>query len=92
MVPSGRSPAVVFEPIVHHPIFKAATDRGAMVVRMPRLGCMQEIDRRRLSFADAEEGKVKPGQDRIGPTMRQMIHLWRKEVATSFEPINAWIT
>jgi hypothetical protein len=91
MVPAGRSPVTAFKPIVEHSIFKAAVDRGAVVVRMPRLGCMQEVDRRRLSFEDAEAGKIKPGQDRFPPTMQQQVALWRRATAEAFQPIAAWI-
>jgi hypothetical protein len=92
MVPAGRSALAAFTPLIEHPIFKAAQDRGAVVLKMPKLGCMQEIDRRRLSFEAAENGEVKPGQDRIGPTMRQMITLWRRDMATSFASIQPWIS
>jgi len=53
---------------------------------------MQEIDRRRLSFKAAEAGEVKPGQDRIGPTMRQMIAIWRREMDAATERVSAWIS
>lgn len=92
MVPSGRSPVAAFGPVIDHPVFKAAVARGAVVLKMPRLGCMQEVDRRRLSFQDAEDGKVKPGQDKLGPTMRQMISLWRRDTEASMQAIGAWIT
>lgn len=92
MVPSGRSPLSAFEPIISHSVFKAAVDRGARVLRMPRLGCMQDVDRRRLGFQDAENGRVKPGQDRIGPTMQQMIFMWRREMESAFSSISPWIS
>lgn len=91
MVPSGRSPLSAFGPIIDHPVFQAAVARGAIVVRLPRLGCMQEVDRRRLRFQDAEEGKIKPGQDRFPPTMQQMAALWRRAVPQNLEPILSWI-
>jgi hypothetical protein len=91
MVPSGRSPLAAFGPIIDHPIFKAARDRGAIVVRMPKLGCMQEIDRRRLSFEDAENGNVKPGQEKFPPTMQQMVALWRRALPETFAPILPWL-
>jgi len=92
MVPSGRSPLSAFNPIIDHPVFESAVKRGALFLRMPKLGCMQEIDRRRLSFADAEAGRVREGQDRIGPTMRQMIAIWRRETEASFGKVSAWIS
>lgn len=91
MVPSGRSPLAAFGPIIDHPVFQATVARGAVVVRLPRLGCMQDVDRRRLSFQDAEAGKTKPGQDRFPPTMQQMVTMWRRDVPKSFEGIMSWI-
>lgn len=91
MVPSGRSPLNAFGPIIDHPVFKTAVARGAIVVRMPRLGCMQEIERRRLSFQAAEDGRVKPDQDRLPPTMQQMVALWRRATADAFRQVDAWI-
>jgi hypothetical protein len=52
---------------------------------------MQDVDRRRLSFRDAEAGKIKPGQDRFPPTMQQMVALWRRATAEAFQPIATWI-
>lgn len=92
MVPPGRAVLTAFEPIINHEIFRDAVKRGARVMRMPRLACMHEIDRRRLSFQDAEAGAVKPGQERIGPVNRQLISLWRKEMEASFAPVVAWIS
>lgn len=92
MVPAGRSAGSAFEPFYERPEFTSAVNRGARVVRMPRLGCMQQIDSCRLSFTDAEQGKVKPGQKPIGPTTMQQIFMWQKEMATSFAPIAGWLT
>jgi hypothetical protein len=91
MVPAGRSAGSAFNPVFEDAVFRAASDRGAQVIRMPRLGCMQDVDRRRLSFQDAEAGAVKPGQERIGPTMRQMIALWRRGMEERFAPVATWI-
>ena len=91
-VPPGRVARTAFEPIITHDVFRAAVSRGARVMRMPRLTCMHEIERRRLSFQDAEAGAVKPGQDKIGPVNRQLISLWRREMETSFGPILPWIS
>lgn len=92
MVPSGRSALTAFEPIISHPVFASVVERGAVVIKMPRLGCMQEVDRRRLSFQDAEDGAVKSGQEKMGPTMRQMIAIWRREMEACITPIASWIS
>ena len=91
MVASGRSPLAAFEPVISHSVFKTSVDRGAKVLKMPRLGCMQEVDRRRLSFADAQAGLVKPGQETFPFTARQMVAIWRRDMATCMEPIRTWI-
>ena len=90
-VPLGRVARTAFEAVVTHEIFLSAVKRGARVLRMPRLAPMHEIDRRRISFADAEAGRVKEGQDKIGPTSRQMIALWRREMEASFAKVSEWL-
>ena len=91
LVPAGRVARTAFGPIIQHEVFRKVLDRGAVVVRMPRLACMHEIERRRLSFADAEAGRVKPGQDRIGPVNRQLIAIWRREMTAAFANIAQWM-
>jgi hypothetical protein len=92
VVPAGKTPQTAYRPIVERPEYVSAVARGAQTVFMPRLGCMQEVDRRRLSFADAETGTVKPGQERFPPTMQQQVAMWRRAMATAFAPIASWIT
>jgi hypothetical protein len=91
MVPPGRSALSAFEPIMGHSVFLATRNRGARILRMPRLGCMQDIDRRRMSFAAAEAGEVVPGHPKIGPTMRQMVFMWQAEMEKSFAGVAPWI-
>jgi hypothetical protein len=91
MVPSGRSAAAAFAPVVSHPVFTAAVARGAVVTKIPRLGPMQLVDRRRQSFQDAADGKDKPGHDVMGPTMRQMVAMWLRDVDQSTQGISSWI-
>ena len=91
MVPSGRSPLAAFETVLSNEIFQRARSRGAAVVKMPRLGCMQDVDGRRIGFADAEAGNVKPGQEKLGPVRRQMVAMWRREMAACTAPIAQWI-
>jgi hypothetical protein len=62
-----------------------------VVVVMPKLVCMHEIDQRRLTFSDAQEGKVKAGQSPLGPTMRQMVAIWRRSMEAAFAPVAEWL-
>jgi hypothetical protein len=92
MVPSGKAPASAFEATIDHPVFRAAAARGAVTVRLPRLGCMQEVERRRLAFRDMAAGNVQPGQGQISLTMRQMVVIWQRQVTATLQPILPWIS
>jgi hypothetical protein len=63
LILSGRSAGGAFTAIRENPAFKAAVNRGAKVVMMPALACMSEVTDRGISFAEAAEGKVRPGQE-----------------------------
>jgi hypothetical protein len=91
LVPTGRVVRTAFAPIIAHEVFRKVLDRGAQVVRMPRLACMHEVEQRRLSFDDAAAGMVKPGQDKIGPVNRQLIAIWRREMAAAFSKVAQWM-
>lgn len=91
LIRDTRSPELAFQAVREQPSLVAAIERGARVVVMPKLGCMQEIDKRRLYFADAQAGKVKPGQDPLGPTARQMVALWRRAMDAAFAPVEQWL-
>jgi hypothetical protein len=90
-VPAGRPVAKAFETIIADPRFKAARDRGASTVWMPRLGCMHEVNARTLSFAAAEEGRVRPDQERFGPWNRQQVAVWRRAMTEAFAPVRHWL-
>jgi hypothetical protein len=87
IVPANQSVAKAFDAIQNHDIYRAAIARGAKPIFMPRLGCMSEVDRRRLMFEDAEAGRVKEGQDKIGPINRQMIAIWRRAMDKAFADV-----
>jgi hypothetical protein len=92
LVQKHRSPQRAFEAaVLNHPIFGKALERGACAVWMPLLDAMPEIDERRLTFAAAEAGKVKPSQAPIGPWRRQQIALWRKTMEANFGPVAHWL-
>ena len=91
LIRDTRAADVAFKAVRAHPAFETAVARGARVVVMPKLACMHEIDRRRLMFADAQHGKVKPGQTPLGPTMRQMVAIWRRSMEAAFAPVAEWL-
>jgi hypothetical protein len=91
LIRDTRAPDVAFKAIRDHETVRVAEARGAVVVTMPRLACMYEIDQRRLTFADAQKGKVKPGQEPLGLTMRQMVAIWRRGMESAFTPAEEWL-
>jgi hypothetical protein len=64
-------------------VFREALKRGARQVWFPRLGCMQEVTSRRLSFATAER--------ELGFTNRQRVAIWWRQVAEALQPVAAWL-
>jgi hypothetical protein len=92
LVPIHRTPRAAFtETIQAHPILAKTLERGAKLVWMPRLEPAQDIDTRRLTFAEAEASAVKEGQAPIGPWKRQQIATWRRAMETAFAPVAAWL-
>lgn len=87
LVPANKAPLTAFEPTLDHQVFKAAIARGASVVRMPRLGCMQQIEQRRLTFEAASERSSG-----LGLTTCQMVKVWRRQLDKTLEPILPWIS
>lgn len=91
LVPANKAPLTAFEPTLQHEVFRAAKARGAVVVRLPRLGCMQELERRRLTIQAAIDNNVGSGQP-FGITGRQMIVMWRRQAEQTLAPILPWIS
>lgn len=92
LVPIHRTPRAAFtETIQAHPILAKTLERGARLVWMPRLEPAQDIDTRRLTFAEAEASAVKEGQAPIGPWKRQQIATWRRAMETAFAPVAEWL-
>jgi hypothetical protein len=68
-----------------------ALSRGAKVVSMPRLGCMPDIEQRRLSFGDAQHGRVPGGQEPFGLMRRQMVTIWLRQMEEAFKEVLEWL-
>lgn len=90
--PSSRD---LFDPIVAHSAYRAAIDRGAIELRMPRLlpELFQEIEMKRLSFAQARDGKAPDGRkvDMPGPFNRSRVRKWLNAMNEEFAPIRSWM-
>ena len=91
LVSGGRSEERAFDAIVDHAIFHEVMGRGAKTVRMPRLGCLHEVENRRLSFAAAQAGETKRGLPALGLTNRQRVANWLREMVTAFAPVAEWL-
>jgi hypothetical protein len=92
LAPPHRTPAAAFESTVrHHAILTQTIERGARLVRMPRLEPAGEIDSGRLSFAAAEEGRARDGQLALGVWKRQLVAIWRREMETAFASVAEWL-
>jgi len=92
MTPTGRHPLTAFEPVLRHEVFLAAHGRGAVTVRMPRLTCMQDVDLRRQSYADAEAGRPGGGHPGLKPTAQQLVAMWQRGMVTEFADVASWLT
>jgi hypothetical protein len=87
MVPANKAPLSAFEPTLDDEVLQAAVRRGAKVVRMPRLGCMQQVEQRRLTFEAASARSSG-----LGMTTCQMITVWRRQLEQTLAPILPWIS
>lgn len=91
LVSGARSERIAFEPVVNHRIFRDVEARGAKVVRMPRLGCLHEVELRRVLFADAAAGKTGRDLPPLNPVNRQRVTMWLREMAAAFAPVEDWL-
>jgi hypothetical protein len=85
LVLSGRSANGAFSAITQNAAFKAAIARGAKVSMFPALTCMAEVTDRGLTFAEAAEGTLRPGQAPMSlfdPT--RVREWWTKKVPNFF--------
>jgi hypothetical protein len=82
-----------FRDVLKHPAFKAALDRGAVQLWMPRLHAAQEVYRRRITFAQARDGIVPEGRRMapLGLFDRSRVRAWLEAMAVELSPIDSWI-
>src|SRR5260370_41277706 len=76
LVLSGRSAGGAFAAVRQHPAFRAAVEKGARIAMMPPLACMAEVTDRGLTFSEAADGKVNPGQEPLSLFDRPPVHRW----------------
>ncbi|HVB89636.1 MAG TPA: hypothetical protein VND97_05495 [Beijerinckiaceae bacterium] len=91
LAPRNLSIKAAFQPVFEHPIFKAALNRGARLVWMPRLDVAHEINARRLPFTAAEAGAATEELPPLGPWNRQLIAMWLRAMEHNFAPVASWL-
>lgn len=91
LIRDTRSIDAAFRQVREHAVYRSALARGAVEIIMPRLSCMQELDRQRLMFSAAETGQVGEGQTKLGFTERHIVKVWRRQMRAAFAPIQDWL-
>jgi hypothetical protein len=84
-----------FARVVRHSAYRAAVERGAVEVWMPRLDAAvaQEIEAKRLSFAQARDALSPEGRKvgPLGPFDRSRVRHWLTSMAADMAPIMSWL-
>lgn len=90
--PSSPDP---FARITRHSAYRAALERGAIELRMPRLDpeVASEIEAKRLRFAYARDGVVPEGRrvSPVAPFSRSRVRQWLAGMSTEFAPVRSWL-
>jgi hypothetical protein len=88
LVRSKRSVEAVFAEVTEHKVFIDAVARGAQVVWFPGLVCMNRVAERGLTFGEAKQGIVKPGQQRFALFDQTRVEIfWEKHIPAFFAQI-----
>lgn len=94
-VDSTLSRDEAFARLARHSAFRAAVDRGAVPLWMPRLEpeVAQEIEGKRLQFGQARDGQVPEGRTfaPIGGFERSMVRRWLERMDQEFAPVASWL-
>ncbi len=84
-----------FARVLRHSAFRAAVERGALVVWMPRLDAAvaQEIEAKRISFVQARDALSPEGRKvtALGPFDRSRVRHWLNTMAAEMAPIMSWL-
>jgi hypothetical protein len=84
-----------FARLIRHSTYRAAAERGAIEVWMPRLdpAVTQEIEAKRLSFMQARDGLQPEGRNvtPLGPFDRSRVRNWLTLMEARLNPIVSWL-
>lgn len=86
VVPAARPVDTAFSDLLGcDALVRAASDRGAVMVTMPRLAPMKIIEDLRMPFLDA---RTSP---KLGLVNRQLVSTWWRDMDRSFAPVQAML-
>jgi len=86
-------PEQAFAQLRRQSVYRAALDRGAVELRMPRLPVAKKIEDRRLQFRHARDGIVPEGRKvlPLGWSDRSSLRTWLARMDVAMAPIASWI-
>ena len=91
LVEVGDAPAQAFARVFRHSVFRAAAERGAVPVWMPKLLVASQVETRRLHYGDAAAGQVGQGTTPLGPFDRARVANWLRQMDANFSGIMSWM-
>lgn len=82
-----------FRAVMRHSVYRAAIDRGAYPVWMPRLYVAKDVEDRRLTFQQARDGVTPEGRKvtPLGVFDRSSVHRWLQQMSAAFAPVMSWL-
>lgn len=90
LVPPGREISALDAYAQSKPVLDAL-DRGARLIRLPRLSAADRIEDLGLTFRDAALGRANIAGKRLGQIDTQITAEWLLRLPKSFEPIEDWM-
>jgi hypothetical protein len=90
---AGEDAEQAFAPLRRHSIYRAALDRGAVELRMPRLPVAKKVENRRLQFRHARDSFAPEGRKVVplGWSDRVSLRAWLAAMDGAMAPISGWI-
>jgi hypothetical protein len=89
LVPETREPAEAFARVLRHSTFRAAVDRGAQIMVMPRLDSVVAdlVDAKKLLFSVAAD----PVRSPLGPWQAGQARFFRREFLERLDRYRTWV-
>jgi hypothetical protein len=87
-VDTSRDPDREFALLRRHPVYRAAIERGAAEIWMPRLYAAQHIEARRIGYRQAADGT---GSAPLNIFDRSRVHRWLAAMDAAFAPVESWM-